>query len=67
MTIYLGIDAGNSKTAVLACLASGKVAGAAPAGCGDIARPDVASAAFRLARIDWPEDRAYWDEVLSRQ
>jgi N-acetylglucosamine kinase-like BadF-type ATPase len=36
MTIYLGIDAGNSKTAVLACLPSGKVAGAARAGCGDI-------------------------------
>ena len=36
MTIYLGIDAGNSKTVALACLASGKVAGAARAGCGDI-------------------------------
>jgi N-acetylglucosamine kinase-like BadF-type ATPase len=93
MTIYLGIDAGNSKTAVLACLASGKVAGAARAGGGDIygaageaaavrtvldaadaaladagaSRPDVASAAFRLAGIDWPEDREFWDAVLSRE
>ena len=93
MTIYLGIDAGNSKTAVLACLASGKVAGAARAGCGDIygaageaaavrtvlgaadaaladagaSRPDVASAAFRLAGVDWPEDREFWDEVLRQQ
>jgi N-acetylglucosamine kinase-like BadF-type ATPase len=93
MTIYLGIDAGNSKTAVLACLASGKVAGAARAGCGDIygaageaeairtvlgaadaaladagaSRPDVASAAFRLAGVDWPEDRKFWDAVLSRE
>jgi N-acetylglucosamine kinase-like BadF-type ATPase len=93
MTIYLGIDAGNSKTAVLACLASGKVAGAARAGCGDIygapgeaaavrtvlgaadsaladagaSRRDVASAAFRLAGVDWPEDWQFWDEVLSAE
>lgn len=93
MTIYLGIDAGNSKTAVLACLPSGKVAGAARAGCGDIygapgeaaavrtvlgaadaaladagaSRRDVASAAFRLAGVDWPEDRQFWDEVLSTE
>jgi N-acetylglucosamine kinase-like BadF-type ATPase len=93
MTIYLGIDAGNSKTAVLACLPSGKVAGAARAGCGDIygaageeaavrtvlgaadaaladagaSRPDVASAAFRLAGVDWPEDKQFWDEVLSTE
>ena len=91
MTIYLGVDAGNSKTAVLACLPSGKVAGAARAGCGDIygapgetaavatvlgaadaaladagaERRDVASAAFRLAGVDWPEDWQFWDEVLS--
>jgi N-acetylglucosamine kinase-like BadF-type ATPase len=91
--IYLGIDAGNSKTAVLACLASGKVAGAARGGCGDIygaageaaavrvvldaadaaladagaGRPDVASAAFRLAGVDWPEDWKFWDEVLRQQ
>jgi N-acetylglucosamine kinase-like BadF-type ATPase len=91
--IYLGIDAGNSKTAVLACLPSGKVAGAARAGCGDIygaageaaavrtvldaadsaladagvSRGDVASAAFRLAGVDWPEDGQFWDEVLSAE
>lgn len=90
--IYLGVDAGNSKTVVLACLSSGKVVGAARSGCGDIYgaaseaeavrtvlgaadaalaeagadRSDVASAAFRLAGIDWPEDREYWDEALSR-
>jgi N-acetylglucosamine kinase-like BadF-type ATPase len=34
--IYLGVDAGNSKTAVLACLGSGQVVGAARSGCGDI-------------------------------
>jgi N-acetylglucosamine kinase-like BadF-type ATPase len=93
MTIYLGIDAGNSKTVALACLASGKVAGAARAGCGDIYGPpgeaaavrsvlgaadaaladagaerrDVASAAFRLAGIDWPEDWQFWDEVLAAE
>lgn len=93
MTIYLGIDAGNSKTAAIACLASGKVAGAARAGCGDIygavgeaeavravlaaadaslseagaSKQDVASAAFRLAGVDWPEDRQLWDTVLSRE
>jgi len=93
MTIYLGIDAGNSKTVALACLASGKVVGAARAGCGDIYGPpgeaaavrsvlgaadaaladagaekrDVASAAFRLAGIDWPEDWQFWDEVLTAE
>jgi N-acetylglucosamine kinase-like BadF-type ATPase len=93
MTIYLGIDAGNSKTVALACLPSGEVAGAARAGCGDIygapgeaaavaevlgaagaalaeagaGRPDVASAAFRLAGVDWPDDRDFWDDVLHRQ
>ena len=34
--IHLGIDAGNSKTVVLACLASGEAVGAARSGCGDI-------------------------------
>jgi N-acetylglucosamine kinase-like BadF-type ATPase len=93
MTIYLGIDAGNSKTVALACLASGKVVGAARSGRGDIygvadeaeavsavlgsadtaladagaTRSDVASAAFRLAGIDWPEDRQFWDTALSRE
>jgi N-acetylglucosamine kinase-like BadF-type ATPase len=91
MTIYLGIDAGNSKTVALACLASGKVVGAARSGMGDIygvadeaqavsavlgaadtaladagaTRSDVASAAFRLAGIDWPEDGQFWDAALS--
>ena len=93
MTIYLGIDAGNSKTVALACLASGKVVGAARSGRGDIygvadeaeavsavlgaadtalaeagaTRSDVASAAFRLAGIDWPEDWQFWDTALSRE
>jgi N-acetylglucosamine kinase-like BadF-type ATPase len=93
MTIYLGIDAGNSKTVVLACLGSGRVVGAARSGRGDIygvsdeteavaavlgaadaaladagaTRSDVASAAFRLAGVDWPEDRQFWDETLSRE
>jgi N-acetylglucosamine kinase-like BadF-type ATPase len=92
-TIYLGIDAGNSKTVALACLASGKVVGAARSGRGDIygvadeaeavsavlgaadtalaeagaTRSDVASAAFRLAGIDWPEDWQFWDTALSRE
>lgn len=30
-------------------------------------RPDVASAAFRLAGVDWPEDREFWDDVLRQQ
>ena len=91
MTIYLGVDAGNSKTVALACRASGEVAGVARAGCGDIygavgeaaavravlgaadaaladagaGRRDVASAAFRLAGVDWPEDGEFWDATLS--
>jgi len=93
VTIYLGVDAGNSKTVVLACLPSGKVAGAARAGCGDIygapgeeaavaavlgaadaalaeagaGRADVASAAFRLAGVDWPDDWEFWDDMLRQQ
>jgi N-acetylglucosamine kinase-like BadF-type ATPase len=27
----------------------------------------VASAAFRLAGVDWPDDRDFWDDVLHRQ
>jgi N-acetylglucosamine kinase-like BadF-type ATPase len=34
--IFLGVDAGNSKTVALACLASGEVIGAGRSGCGDI-------------------------------
>lgn len=54
MTIYLGVDAGNSKTAVLACLPSGKVAGAARAGCGDIygAQGEAAAVATVLGAAD---------------
>lgn len=90
--LYLGVDAGNSKTAALVCDASGAVAGAGRSGIGDIygaptpeeavaavlaaidaalaqagsGRADVAGAAFRLAGIDWPEDRVYWEEALAR-
>jgi N-acetylglucosamine kinase-like BadF-type ATPase len=91
--LYLGVDAGNSKTAALVCDASGAVAGAGRSGCGDIYgaptpeeavsavlaavdaalaqagadRADVAGAAFRLAGIDWPEDRAYWEQALAQR
>lgn len=91
--LYLGVDAGNSKTAALVCDASGSVAGAGRSGCGDIygapspgeavaevlaavdaalaqasaARTDVAGAAFRLAGVDWPEDRAYWEDALTER
>jgi N-acetylglucosamine kinase-like BadF-type ATPase len=90
--VYLGVDAGDSKTAAFACLASGEVIGAGLTGCGDIygieetqavravlaaagdalaaagaARPRVASAAFRLAGIDWPEDSEFWDATLHRE
>ena len=34
--LYLGVDAGNSKTAALVCRATGEVVGAGRAGCGDI-------------------------------
>ncbi|WP_431931298.1 BadF/BadG/BcrA/BcrD ATPase family protein [Nonomuraea jabiensis] len=89
--LYLGVDAGNSKTAALICDATGTIAGAGRSGCGDIygaatpeaavaevltaidaalaqagaSRDDVAGAAFRLAGVDWPEDRAYWENVLA--
>ncbi|MFF4258685.1 BadF/BadG/BcrA/BcrD ATPase family protein [Streptomyces sp. NPDC001663] len=92
-TLFLGVDAGNSKTAALVSTASGEVVGAGRSGCGDIyGAPtpeaavaevlaalhaaldqagadisDVAGAAFRLAGVDWPEDRDYWDEALTRQ
>ncbi len=89
--MYLGVDAGNSKTVALVCLPSGEVVGAGRSGCGDIYgvaapadavlavmtavddalaqagvdRTEVAGAAFRLAGVDWPEDAAFWDEVLT--
>lgn len=31
------------------------------------ARADVAGAAFRLAGIDWPEDRGYWEDALAER
>lgn len=91
-TLFLGVDAGNSKTAALVSTASGEVVGAGRSGCGDIyGAPtpeaavaevlaavrtalaqagadigDIAGAAFRLAGVDWPEDRDYWDEALTR-
>lgn len=34
--VYLGVDAGNSKTVALACLPSGQIVGAGRSGCGDI-------------------------------
>ena len=90
---YLGVDAGNSKTVALVCLASGAVIGAGRSGCGDIYgapteddaitevfaavdaalrqadvdRSDVAAGAFRLAGVDWPADREYWEQTLDRE
>jgi len=65
MTIYLGVDAGNSKTAVLACLPSGKVAGAARAGCGDIyGAPGEAAA---VAAVLGAADAALADAGASRR
>ena len=92
-TLYLGVDAGNSKTAALVSTASGEVVGAGRSGCGDVygatspeaavdevmsaiddalaqagAEPStLAGAAFRLAGVDWPEDRSYWDTALTRR
>ncbi|MFC4014240.1 BadF/BadG/BcrA/BcrD ATPase family protein [Nonomuraea purpurea] len=89
--LYLGIDAGNSKTAALVSDATGTIAGAGRSGCGDIygavspeaavaevlaaidaalaqagaSRADVAWAAFRLAGVDWQEDRTYWEKALA--
>ncbi|WP_255954946.1 N-acetylglucosamine kinase [Streptomyces odontomachi] len=34
--LYLGVDAGNSKTAAMVCAPTGEVVGAGLAGCGDI-------------------------------
>src|SRR5260370_27035521 len=52
--VYLGTDAGNSKTGALACLASGEVVGAGRSGCGDIYGPAGEAAAVRsvLAAAD---------------
>ncbi|MCM2577159.1 N-acetylglucosamine kinase [Streptomyces meridianus] len=91
--LYLGVDAGNSKTAALVCDATGEIVGAGRAGCGDIygaetpqaavaavlaavgdalaeagAGPDrLAGAALRLAGVDWPEDREFWQAALAER
>ena len=90
---FLGIDAGNSKTVAMACLATGEVIGVGRSGGGAISgtapeapavaavlaasdgalanagikRDDVASAAFRLAGIDWPEDHEFWEDTVRRE
>jgi N-acetylglucosamine kinase-like BadF-type ATPase len=92
-TAFLGVDAGNSKTVALVCLASGAVIGAGRSGCGDIYgapteeaavaevfaaidaaldqsgldRGAIAAGAFRLAGVDWPADREYWEQALDHE
>ncbi len=89
-SLYLGIDAGNSKTLAVVADSTGRILGCARGGVGDIyaaggsepavrvvaelvdevldragARRDhLRSAAFRLAGIDWPEDRRLWGDAL---
>lgn len=57
--LFLGVDAGNSKTVALACLESGEIVGAGRSGCGDIygvaETADAVAAVFGAA-----------DEALSR-
>lgn len=100
--LYLGVDAGNSKTVAVVCDEEGVVRGWGRAGIGDIyGAPDEATAvtnvlaaarqalaaagvdgadldragvdgtgvtaAFCLAGADWPEDHAFWTEVLTRE
>jgi N-acetylglucosamine kinase-like BadF-type ATPase len=43
--LYLGVDAGNSKTAALVCRPTGEVVGAGRAGCGDVYGAESAQAA----------------------
>lgn len=88
--MYLGVDAGNTKSVAIVCDSDGTVLGTGRAGCGDIygvsdpslavqavvgcvqaalasagARPaGIRSAAFRLAGVDWPEDREFWELTL---
>jgi len=61
--IFLGVDAGNSKTVAMACLASGEVIGAGRSGCGDIYgvadEPDAVEAV--LAAVDAALDEASAD------
>ncbi|HZX04290.1 BadF/BadG/BcrA/BcrD ATPase family protein [Kribbella sp.] len=90
--LFLGVDAGNTKTIAAVADQHGNILGWARGGLGDIygvddpgeavatvlrlvdealaaahnAVPDarLASAAFCLAGVDWPEDTAFWTEVL---
>jgi N-acetylglucosamine kinase-like BadF-type ATPase len=64
MTIYLGIDAGNSKTVALACLASGTVVGAARSGIGDIY--GVADEAEAVSAVLGAADTALADAGATR-
>jgi N-acetylglucosamine kinase-like BadF-type ATPase len=88
--LFLGVDAGNSKTLAAVADRTGRMLGWARGGLGDIyGAPtpeqavdvvldvvrravtesggeigDLASASFRLAGVDWPEDEAYWSDAL---
>ncbi|NEN04580.1 hypothetical protein G3T36_01715 [Diaminobutyricibacter tongyongensis] len=88
--LYLGVDAGNSKTLAAVADATGRIVGWARGGLGDIygaPTPEhaidtvlsvvdgaldaagvdtgrIASAAFRLAGVDWPEDEGLWTSAL---
>jgi len=67
--IFVGVDAGNSKTVALACLASGEVIGAGRSGCGDIYGVSEESTAVEavLAAVDAALEEAGADrsEVLA--
>ncbi|GAA3112027.1 N-acetylglucosamine kinase-like BadF-type ATPase [Kribbella aluminosa] len=91
--LFLGVDAGNTKTIAAVADRHGNVVGWARGGLGDIYGVDdpgeavaavlrlvdeavgsaqdavpggrLASAAFCLAGVDWPEDTALWTEVLT--
>lgn len=91
--LFLGVDAGNSKTVAVVCDELGTVAGYGRSGTGDIYGAEteqaavdtvlaavadaldsaeidasqLAGAAFRLAGVDWPEDRAFWVTALTEQ
>jgi N-acetylglucosamine kinase-like BadF-type ATPase len=95
--LYLGVDAGNSKTLAAVADGTGRIVGWARGGLGDIygaPTPEqaidtvlatvesalvaagacaagvgagagrIASAAFRLAGVDWPEDEDLWTSAL---
>jgi N-acetylglucosamine kinase-like BadF-type ATPase len=91
--LYLGVDAGNSKTIAAVSDRTGRIVGWARGGLGDIygaPTPDhaidtvmatvesaleaagagtgrIASAAFRLAGVDWPEDEHLWRSALGER